>query len=67
MTVTLTFREAECLRLLAEGEGVKHIAFELGIKPKSVDAYLLRARRKLGAKTSTHAVAVAMSMGLLKP
>ncbi|TWB42596.1 response regulator transcription factor [Nitrospirillum pindoramense] len=66
MRPMLSPREAQCLRLLAQGEGTKQIAHQLGLRLKSVDAYLLHARQKLGAKTSTHAVVVALAMGLLE-
>ncbi|WP_157999401.1 response regulator transcription factor [Nitrospirillum viridazoti] len=65
LTHPLTPREAECLRLLARGESSKQIAHTLGLSSRSVDAYLGRARKKLGARNSTHAAVIATTAGLL--
>ncbi|WP_416235182.1 response regulator transcription factor [Nitrospirillum sp. BR 11163] len=65
LTHPLTPREAECLRLLARGESSKQIAHTLGLSSRSVDAYLGRARKKLGARNSTHAAVIASKAGLL--
>ena len=61
---------AECeiavLRLVAVGTPVKAISKELGITKGSVRNYTYRARKKLGATSTTHAVAIAMQIGLLQ-
>lgn len=61
----LTPRELECLRLLSEGEQAKRIAHILGITRKTAEHYLSDAKRKLRARTATHAVAIAIARGLL--
>lgn len=61
----LTTRESQCLRELASGERPQRIAAILGIAPITVDFHLRNARRKLGARTREHAVAIAISRGLI--
>lgn len=61
----LTVRECECLRELAQGERPQRIAATLGIAPITVDFHIRNARRKLGARTREHAIAIALSHGLL--
>ena len=61
----LTRREIECLRLLADGEQPKRIAHLLGLTPKTVEHYVGDARRKLGARTTTQAVVIAVAQQLL--
>ncbi len=62
----LTRRELECLRLLAHGEQPKRIAYLLGLTTKTVEHYVTAARRKLGARTTTQAVAIAVARELLR-
>ncbi|GGF00932.1 hypothetical protein GCM10011611_03140 [Aliidongia dinghuensis] len=62
----LTRRELECLRLLAEGEQPKRIAHMLGLTPKTVEHYVGSARRKLGARTTTQAVVIAVFQGIIR-
>jgi DNA-binding CsgD family transcriptional regulator len=64
-TPRLTLRELECLRLLADGESTKRIAFRLGISAKTVQHHVAAARAKLGGRNSVHVVALAISAGLL--
>lgn len=47
---TLTPKERECLRLVAENRGSKDIARLLGISPTSVETHVRRAREKLGLR-----------------
>lgn len=54
------------LRLVAVGVPIKAIAKELGITKGSVRNYTYRARKKLGATSTTNAVAIAVQLGLLK-
>ncbi len=44
----LTPRELECLRGVAQYKRTKDIAIELDLSPKTVDAYIASAVRKLG-------------------
>jgi DNA-binding CsgD family transcriptional regulator len=52
---SLTEREREVLRLLANGHDIKSIARELSISPSAVTDRLRQARRKLGLSTSREA------------
>ena len=60
----LTRRELECLWLLAEGEQLKRIGFLLGLTTKTVEHYIGAARRKLGARTTAQAVAIAVARSI---
>lgn len=61
----LTPRERDCLAFLAEGNTDADVATKLGIGETTVVTHILNARRKLGARNRTHAVALALAMGLL--
>ncbi|MFK8851314.1 helix-turn-helix transcriptional regulator [Streptomyces sp. Ac-502] len=63
----MTRRELEMLRLAANGNTNVTIARWLDITPTTVNHGLRRAYAKLGAQDRTHAVAVALVRGLLKP
>jgi DNA-binding CsgD family transcriptional regulator len=54
----LSLRERQCLHHLAHGDRVKTIAAALGIAPVTVDMHIANARRKLGAATREHALAL---------
>lgn len=64
--VTLSAREMQCLRLVAEGMSNVAIARELGIVVRTVEYHLGNAMEKLGAATRINAVAIAASQGLLR-
>jgi len=55
----LTRRERDCLALVAQGYSDGGIAARLGIKPVTAHAHIESAKRKLGARTRAHAVALA--------
>jgi PAS domain S-box-containing protein len=59
----LSYRERQVLGLLAQGLDGPAVAERLGIAPETVRSYAQSARDKLGAKTRTHAVAMALMMG----
>lgn len=61
----LSRRELEVLALSSSGRRTKQIAGHLGIAEETVETLLTRAARKLGARTRTHAVAVAVRRGLV--
>lgn len=63
----LTDRQLQVLRLRAEGVGNAGIARRLWLSPDSVAQHLRLAREKLGARDTTHAVALAYERGLLGP
>lgn len=56
----LSTREKECLLLLADGYGVKAIAYELSITVRTVRHHIASVKSKLRAKNATHAVAMAL-------
>lgn len=51
VSYTLTYREAQCLYLLAQGKTGKEIAKELNNAPKTIESRIERIKRKLGVKT----------------
>ena len=63
--IDLTPRELACLGELARGLRQDAIASALGITVATVELHLTNARRKLGAHTSTQAVAIAITRGLV--
>jgi DNA-binding NarL/FixJ family response regulator len=63
--VTLTDREREILRLLAEGNSNEEIAERLFLSPETVRAHVVKASKKLGARNRTHAVVEAMRLSLI--
>lgn len=58
-------REVEILGLIKEGRTTQHIAESLGLSPFTVKNHVQNILRKLGARTRSHAVAQAISQGLL--
>lgn len=62
---SLTPREAEILRRLAEGEGNKTIAFRLGISEHTVKFHVASIMAKLGAQSRTEAVTLGVRRGLI--
>ncbi len=63
--VALSPRELDAMRLLATGLSRAQIAAELNISEHTVRVYIEGARFKLGALNTTHAVARALSCGLI--
>ena len=61
----LTKRETEVVRLVGAGCSSKQIALELGIAPKTVEAYVEHARLKLGAANRPQLMVTAAARGLL--
>lgn len=61
----LTRREVECLKWAADGKSEWEIAQILGVSEHTVDRHMANARRKLGARTRTQAIATAMRLGLM--
>jgi len=62
---SLTAREVEVLRLVAQGLSSKLIARQLSIAPSTVNYHLATAFNKLGVDTRAQAVAVATQRSLL--
>ena len=63
---SLTLREQEILRLLAEGNNSKDIAFILGISNKTVDTFRRNCMRKLHLKSSADLVKFALRQGMVR-
>lgn len=62
----LSEREAEVLRLIAEGHAVKDIAAKLAISTRTLETYRSRAMEKLSLKTRADIVRYALQRGWLK-
>jgi LuxR family transcriptional regulator, maltose regulon positive regulatory protein len=62
---TLTAREVDVLRLVADGRTNRDIGAELGVAEATVKTHLTRVLGKLGATSRTHAVARARELHLL--
>lgn len=63
----LSSQERECLLWVARGMSSKDVAQRMTLSPKTVDFHIARAMSKLGGVTRSHAVARAMTLGLLEP
>jgi DNA-binding CsgD family transcriptional regulator len=63
----LTHLETNILQLLAKGHSRVWIEVQLGISRATLYRYLETIRRKLQAQNNTHAVAIALDQGLIKP
>jgi two-component system, NarL family, nitrate/nitrite response regulator NarL len=61
---SLTVREREVLRLLAQGQSQAQIAEQLFISPKTVGGHIQRILTKLDVHSRAHAVALAHKHGL---
>ena len=65
--VTLSDREFEVLRGLAEGETLKALAARMAVSPKTVTTYRSRILQKLGLRGNAELVRYALEQGLLDP
>ncbi len=63
--VTLTDAETEALKLVKEGLRLKEIAWRLGVSEGAIKQRLAGAKKKLGAKTSSHAITLAVESRLI--
>jgi DNA-binding CsgD family transcriptional regulator len=63
--MSLSPRDAQILRLLADGATSEGIGAALKISKRTVDVYRCRLQAKLGALTTAHAVSLAYQKGLL--
>jgi DNA-binding CsgD family transcriptional regulator len=63
----LSERERECLQWAAVGKSAWDTSVILSISERSVKFYLDQARHKLDCMNKTHAVAKAISLGLVRP
>lgn len=62
----LSPRETECLRLTAQGHTSEDVALAMSISERVVRAHLQNCRYKLNALNTTHAVARAVRLGLIR-
>jgi DNA-binding CsgD family transcriptional regulator len=67
MRPALDKNEIEALALLASGRSGDEIASTLGVSVSMANHYLRIAARKLGARNRVHAVAIAVTTGLVDP
>ena len=63
VTLGLSERQTEILRLVAEGKSVRDVAELLGLHRRTVEDHLSAARRIIGAETTMHALALAVRQG----
>ena len=63
--VRLTQRELSVLKIASDGRTADEIARALGLGMETVRSHLKKARTKLGARNSAHAVAEAMRQLLI--
>ena len=63
--ISLSHREATCLRLKALGKTDSEIAEIIGITKRTVSFHMESARSRLNAVNAVHAVAKALSLGLI--
>ena len=63
--LALTSREREMLRCLAEGMNRQEICAELWLALSTVMFHMANMKRKLGARTQAHAVAIGFREGWL--
>jgi DNA-binding NarL/FixJ family response regulator len=66
-TLSLSPREGEILRMLAQGKSVKEICQELVLSKNTIKTHLTSLYRKLAVTDRTRAVLVAVRLGLLPP
>ena|SRR6185437_5008955 len=64
--VCLSSREQEILTWMARGKTRKEVAIILSLADETVKDYLARAKQKLRAHNSPHAVAIALTHGLIR-
>lgn len=63
----LTARERDVLERLAEGRATEEIAELLHVSPHTVRSRVKTLLRKLGARNREHAVAIALTEGVIHP
>ena len=61
----LTFGQLEAVRYIASGHSQAEAGAAMGISEACVGESLGRARRRLGARSTAHLVALAIALGLL--
>ena len=64
---TLTPRERQIVEMLACGATGEQIAQRLVLSPETVQKHVHTAKRKIGAETRAHLIALALTRGLIDP
>jgi DNA-binding NarL/FixJ family response regulator len=64
-TIRLAPGDQEVLAGVAAGRKIEVVGYELGITGRAVEERLARARRQLGCRTTTEAVAKAVTLGFI--
>jgi DNA-binding CsgD family transcriptional regulator len=64
--VELSKREIDCLQVAAEGKTARETSEQLALATRTANFHINNAMNKLGASNKTHAVVLAMRMGLLE-
>lgn len=64
---TLTPREQDILQRVAEGLSNREIADRLDLSHKTVEVHRAKVMQKMGARTLSQLIRMAMALGLLKP
>ena len=65
-TDSLTHRNLEVLQLIADGYSAKEISAKIYLSYQTTKRHLSRIRKALGAKSTTHAVAIAIREGIIE-
>jgi len=65
--VLLSPRERECLLWVSRGLSSREVALRVSLSARTVDFHLANAMRKLDVATRSHAVARALTLGMLEP
>lgn len=63
----LTPRERQIVEMLAGGSTGEQIAQTLVLSPETVQKHVHNAKRKVGAETRAHLIALALTRGLIDP
>jgi DNA-binding NarL/FixJ family response regulator len=66
-TASLTLRQREILRFLAEGLSAKQVALKLDISQRTVEFHKYRMMESIGAKTSSELLHFAIRHGIVEP
>lgn len=64
--VLLSPRQRQVLQMLVDGRTLREIRKELGVGPSAVSNVLAWGRAKLGARSTYHALALALELGLVQ-
>ena len=64
--VQLTRREKQVLELCADGLTAQEIAETLQLSFRTANAHIAAARSRLKARNKTHAIAIALRLGLIR-